>query len=72
MRETITISLPEAVKRELDRMTAKEGLSRSEVVRFALDDFLFFRRFRTLRARLGAQAASRGIATDEDVFDRVS
>ncbi len=72
MRETVTISLPSAIKRELDRIAAREGLSRSEVLRAPLEEYLFMRRFRTLRQRLMAAAQARGIYTDEDVFDRVS
>lgn len=72
MRETISISLPEDVKAELDRATQAEGLSRSDLVRQALRDYLFFRRFRLLRSQMMSRAQSQGIFTDEDVFDRVS
>ena len=72
MRETVTISLPQAVRRELDRVAKEEGISRSDVLRQSLDDFLFVRRFRQLRQRMMAAAQARGIFTDEDVFNRVS
>jgi predicted transcriptional regulator len=72
MRETVTISLPEAVRRELDRVARAEGLSRSDVLRQSLEDFLFVRRFRQLRQRMMASAQAQGIFTDEDVFTRVS
>ena len=72
MRETVTISLPEALRRELDRVAKEEGVSRSDVLRQSLDDFLFLRRFRQLRQRMMAAAQAQGIYTDQDVFDRVS
>ena len=72
MRDTVTISLPQAVRRELDRVAKEEGISRSDVLRQSLEDFLFARRFRRLRQRMMAAAQARGIHTDQDVFDRVS
>jgi metal-responsive CopG/Arc/MetJ family transcriptional regulator len=72
MRETISISLPEDVKTALDEATRAEGMSRSDLVRQALRDYLFLRKFRVLRSQLMAEAQPRGILTDEDVFKRVS
>ena len=72
MRETITISLPEEIKTELDKIVRSEGISRSDVVRESLRDYLFIRRFRLLRTRMLAKAQSQGIFTDEDVFKRIS
>jgi metal-responsive CopG/Arc/MetJ family transcriptional regulator len=72
MRETVTISLPRAVRRELDKVAKEEGVSRSDVLRQSLEDFLVVRRFRQLRQRMMAAAQAQGIFTDEDVFTRVS
>jgi metal-responsive CopG/Arc/MetJ family transcriptional regulator len=72
MRETVTISLPATVRRELDRVAKEEGISRSDVLRQSLEDFLFARRFRALRQRMMASAQAQGVYTDEDVFTRVS
>ena len=72
MRETITISIPKAIKRELDEVTAQEGISRSDLVRESLRDYLFIRRFRTLRSKMMARAQALGLHTDQDVFDRIS
>ena len=68
----MTISLPQAVRRALDRVAKEEGVSRSDVLRQSLEDFLFVRRFRQLRQRMMAAAQAQGIYTDEDVFNRVS
>ena len=43
MRETVTISLPRAIRRELDKVAKEEGVSRSDVLRQSLEDFLFVR-----------------------------
>ena len=72
MRDTVTISLPPSLRRELDRLAEREGLSRSEIMRASLEDYLFVRRFRALRTRLMAAAQAQGIFTDEDVFKAVS
>lgn len=49
-----------------------EGVSRSDLVRESLRDYLFVRQFRKLRKGMMAKASQRGIHTDQDVFDRVS
>ena len=72
MRQTMTISLPEDLKEALDQLSEEEGVTRSDVIRESLRDYLFVRRFRALRARLVAKAQARGIYTDEDVFERLS
>jgi metal-responsive CopG/Arc/MetJ family transcriptional regulator len=72
MRETITISIPKDLKRELDVVTRREGLTRSDLVRESLRSYLTIRRFRTLRMKLTTKAKARGIYTDQDVFDRIS
>ena len=61
MRETVTISLPQAVRRELDRIAKEDGISRSDVLRQSLEDFLFVRRFRRLRLRMMAAAQAQGL-----------
>ena len=72
MRETITISLPQDHKRELDAVTEREGLTRRDLVRESLRQFLAIRRFQLLRLKLTAKAKAQGIYTDQDVFNRVS
>jgi metal-responsive CopG/Arc/MetJ family transcriptional regulator len=72
MRSTITVSIPEEVREELDRVSLSEGVSRSDIVRESVRDFLFIRQFRSLRKAMVIKAAKQGIYTDQDVFDRVS
>ena len=68
MRESISISLPKDLKAELDDAVRVEGVSRSDVVREAVREYLFIRRFRALRQELIPYAEAAGVFTDEDVF----
>jgi metal-responsive CopG/Arc/MetJ family transcriptional regulator len=72
MRESISISLPEALKEELDRFIQSQGVSRSDIVREALREYLFVRKFRALRQELMPYAEAEDIVTDEDVFREIS
>ena len=71
MRETLTISLPKRLRRDLERMARAEGVTSSEYVRRAIKADLFRRALRAARRELVPQARARGIYTDEDVFGRM-
>jgi len=72
MRQTLTISLPEDLRKALDQISDEEGISRSDLIRESLREYLWVRRFRALRAKLVAKARAQGVYTDEDIFNRVS
>ena len=72
MRQIIAISLPKAIKKEIDSITAKEGISRSDLIRQSIKDYLFVHQFRSLREKMILKAKAQGVYTDQDVFDRVS
>lgn len=72
MRSTITISVPEKMRSELDELSRLDGVSRSDIVRESLRDYLFIRRFRSMRKSMVRKASANGVYTDRDVFDRVS
>jgi len=72
MRQTMSISLSEETRKELDAIAKREGVSRSDLIRESLRDFLFVRNFRRLREAMMAKAKAKGVYTDQDVFDRVS
>ena len=71
MRESVSISLPEDLKAELDEVVRVEGVSRSDVVREAVREYLFSKRLRALRQELIPYAEAAGVFTDEDVFRAV-
>lgn len=72
MRETITVSIPGDLKEELDAVIARDGITRSDLVRESLRSFLAIRKFRRLRMKLTAKARAQGLSTDQDVFDEIS
>ena len=69
MSQMITISLPDETRTALDDAANEEGLSENALVEKALSDYLFIRRFRSLRERLMSQGKD---LADQDVFDLVS
>jgi len=72
MRESLSISLPPELKREVDRYSDARGVTRSDVVREALREYLFVQRFRALREEFLAYGEAAGLYSDEDVFREVS
>ena len=72
MRETIQISLPGSLRTRLDQMVETVQITRNEVVREALRQYLQREEFQRLRRVMIPQAQAQGIYTDEDVFRRIS
>lgn len=72
MRESVTISMPAWLKERLDQAVEKEHVSRSDIVREALKQYLAQQDFRRIRQRMIPLAEAKGIFTDEDVFGEVS
>lgn len=72
MKENVTVSLPEKISSDLKRIAKEEGLPKSQIVRNALQDYIFIKKFRALRRKMVARAQAQGVFTDEDVFERIS
>jgi metal-responsive CopG/Arc/MetJ family transcriptional regulator len=72
MNQKIEISLPNKLNKELESITIEEGLSKSELVKKAIEDYLFIRKFRSLRKKLTPKAKEKGFESDEDIFKVVS
>ena len=72
MPESITIILQPEVQSALDELITKEGSSTEVIINEALKEYLFFKQLRSLRERMTTYARSKGIYTDEDVFNIVS
>jgi len=72
MRETLTISLPNDLRRSLNKMAKAEGVTASEFVRRSVKVALFRRSLQAARRELVPQARAHGIYTDEDVFKIIS
>jgi metal-responsive CopG/Arc/MetJ family transcriptional regulator len=70
MSKTIVVDLSDETKTALDEAVREEGLSQNELIDKALQDYLFIRRFRSLRERMMSQAGK--AFTDQEVFDLIS
>jgi predicted transcriptional regulator len=66
---TLTLRVPDELDRALERQSAAQGISKSDLAREALKRYLRVSEFRTLRSKLVARAQARGINTDDDVFE---
>ncbi len=72
MRQTITISLPQALKKKLADAVKHEHTNSSSIVREALRQYFVREEFRRLRGIMAPKAGRMGVFTDEDVFKKVS
>ena len=68
----LTIRLDPELEEQLDRLAARSGRSRSEIVREALRRQLAVAQFEEIRKRVMPFAEAAGYLTDEDVFRDVS
>jgi metal-responsive CopG/Arc/MetJ family transcriptional regulator len=72
MTDTITIRLPEKLKKELETVIRAEKISKSEIIRDAIVRYLAVKRFQQLRKQVLPFAEAQGLLTDEDVFKAIS
>jgi hypothetical protein len=70
MKATIAIDFPEGVESALEEATREEGLSLKELVKQALADYLFIRKFKLLRERMISESQKN--YTDQDIFNLIS
>lgn len=68
----VSITLPEKMASELNEIVKDTGRPKADIVKEALDVYLWELRFKKIRKKLGAKAKALGIVTDEDVFKAVS
>jgi predicted transcriptional regulator len=72
METTLTIRLPEELKRTLQSLSEAENKPLSDLVRESLKNYLAVKRFRTLRNKTLPFAEAAGYLTDEDVFESLA
>jgi metal-responsive CopG/Arc/MetJ family transcriptional regulator len=72
MREILTISLDKALKTKVERAAKQLKVSKSELVKKAIEKYIVKEEFRELRALLIPYAEKAGYFTDEDVFKDIS
>ncbi len=71
MSQTITIRIPENMRKELEELSKSENKPLSDLVRDSLKKFILVYRFRKLRNTVLPFAEAQGILTDEDVFENL-
>lgn len=73
MRNSVSISLPDAMLKQLKSENKKENANSSEIVRKALREYFFREEFARLRRKAMIEAVKRGIRlTEEEIFAQVS
>jgi hypothetical protein len=72
MRDTLTISLPGELRRDVARSAKRQKITASEYVRDAVRHRLWLDAFEETRRAVEPRARALGIYTDEDVFKIVS
>jgi metal-responsive CopG/Arc/MetJ family transcriptional regulator len=72
MRAVISVSFPEEMAKELDKIAKESGRTKSDLIKDALRAYLWEDRFSRLRSGLIRKAKDKGLVTDEDVFKAVS
>lgn len=72
MNQTITLRIPEEMRRELKAISESEKKPVSDLVRDSLRRYIAIHRFRKLRNTVLPFAEAQGILTDEDVFRETS
>ena len=69
---TLTIRLPDDLRRQLDALSRDENKPVSDIVRESLRRYVAVERFRAIRKKILPFAEAQGLLTDEDVFKALS
>lgn len=72
MKETLTIRLPDDLRKELVKISKVEEKPISDLVRESLRRYIAIYRFRKLRQKTLPFAEAQGLLADEDVFQAIS
>ncbi len=72
MRKILTISIPDDLEKEIDTLAKEENSSKSEIMRNAIKDYIYFKKLKKLRNKMLLRIENKKIYTDEDIFDIVS
>ncbi len=68
MREILSVSIGAKLKKKIDTAAKKYKVSKSELVKNALEKFLLSEEFYSVREKLMPYAAKKGYLTDEDIY----
>jgi predicted transcriptional regulator len=65
---TLTVRIPEKLRREIQAISKAEKVAVSDIVRESIRRYVAIQRFRSLRRKVLPFAEAQGLLTDEDVF----
>lgn len=71
MNQSLTIRIPDTMRRDLENLSKVEKKPVSDLVRESLQKYLAVQKFRKLRNMVLPFAESEGILTDDDVFNNL-
>ena len=72
MRTVLSVSLPEKMAEELDKLAKITGRNKSDIVKESLGLFLWEIKLKAVQKTLGPKAKKLGIVSEEDVFKAIS
>jgi predicted transcriptional regulator len=72
MREILTISVDKALKTKVERAAKRLKVSKSELVKKAIEKYIVKEEFQDIRSLLIPYAEKAGYFTDDDVFKDIS
>ncbi|MBU4404076.1 MAG: ribbon-helix-helix domain-containing protein [Proteobacteria bacterium] len=72
MNQSISIRIPDDIRKNLKAISKKEGKPLSDLVRESLQKYIAVYHFRQLRNMVLPFAEAQGILTDEDVYKDIS
>ena len=68
----LTVRIPEALRKEIERLCKQQKRPASEVVRDSLRRYVAAEKFQALRRKTLPFAEAQGFLADEDVFEALS
>jgi predicted transcriptional regulator len=72
VKQTLTVRLPDDLRKELQQISDSEAKPISDLVRESIQRYVSIYNFRKLRNTVLPFAEAQGILTDEDVFRSIS
>jgi mRNA-degrading endonuclease RelE of RelBE toxin-antitoxin system len=72
MKQTLTIRIPDKLRKELLKISDSEAKPVSDLVRESLQRYISIYKFRQLRKSVLPFAEAQGLLTDEDIFKLIS
>ncbi len=68
----VSCILNEKLRRQLERVVKSEKISRSDIIRDAVERYVALKRFQQIRKKVLPFAEAEGLVTDEDIFRSIS